>query len=75
MKKILLFLLIGLPLFTIAQTKIKETDVPKSVLLSLEKTYESYKVKTWYQAPGQYIGEFVTDGQEGRCYFTNLGDW
>ncbi len=75
MKKILPLLLIGLPLIVGAQTKIKETDVPKSVLLSLEKTYESYKVKTWYQAPGQYIGEFVTDGQEGRCYFTNLGDW
>lgn len=75
MKKIFLVILMCLPLLMEAQTKIKETDVPKSVLLTLEKTYESYKVKTWYQAPGQYIAEFVTDGQEGRCYFTNLGDW
>jgi hypothetical protein len=64
-----------LPLLVSAQTKVKETDVPKSVLLALEKTYESYKVKTWYQAPGQYIAEFVTDGQHGRCYFTANGDW
>ena len=63
------------PLLAVSQTKVKETDVPKSVLLSLEKTYESYKVKTWYQAPGQYIAEFVTDGQNGRCYFTAGGDW
>lgn len=75
MKKILLVILMALPLLSAAQNKIKETDVPKSVLLTLEKTYESYKVKTWYQAPGQYIAEFVTDGQDGRCYFTNLGDW
>lgn len=75
MKKILLIITLCLPFLASAQTKIKETDVPRSVLLSLEKTYESYKVKTWYQAPGQYIAEFVTDGQNGRCYFTNLGDW
>ena len=41
----------------------------------MEKTYDSYKVKTWYQAPGQYIADFVTDGQNGRCYFTANGDW
>ena len=75
MKKFLLVALLSLPLIGLAQTKVKETDVPKSVLLALEKTYESYKVKTWYQAPGQYIAEFVTDGQNGRCYFTANGDW
>ena len=64
-----------IPIMVGAQTKIKETDVPKSVLLTLEKTYEAYKVKTWYQAPGQYIADFVTDGQDGRCYFTAGGDW
>lgn len=75
MKKFLLVALMCLPLLATAQTKVKETDVPKSVLLALEKTYDSYKVKTWYQAPGQYIAEFVTDGQHGRCYFTAGGDW
>ncbi|MBR4176447.1 MAG: hypothetical protein IKQ53_03490 [Bacteroidales bacterium] len=75
MKRFLLIALMCLPLLAMAQTKVKETDVPKSVLLSLEKTYESYKVKTWYQAPGQYIADFVTDGQNGRCYFTANGDW
>lgn len=75
MKKILITLLLCLPFLASAQTKIKDTDVPKSVLLTLEKTYESYKVKTWYQAPGQYIAEFVTDGLNGRCYFTANGDW
>ncbi len=75
MKRFLLVALMTLPLLVSAQTKVKETDVPKSVLLALEKTYESYKVKTWYQAPGQYIAEFVTDGQHGRCYFTANGDW
>ena len=74
-KTIICLIVMCLPLFAAAQNKIKETDVPKSVLLSLEKTYESYKVKTWYQAPGQYIAEFVTDGQNGRCYFTAGGDW
>ena len=58
-----------------AQTKVKETAVPRSVLLALEKTYESYKVKTWYQAPGQFIAELVVDGQAGRSYFTAGGDW
>lgn len=75
MKKLLLIALFALPFLAQAQTKIKETDVPKSVLLTLEKTYESYKVKTWFQAPGQYIAEFVTDGQNGRCYFTSSGEW
>lgn len=75
MKRIFLVVLMCLPLLMNAQTKVKETDVPKSVLLTLEKTYESYKVKTWYQAPGQYIAEFVTDGQNGRCYFTSSGEW
>ena len=53
-----------------AQTKIKETQVPKSVLIALEKKYDSYKVKTWYQSPGQYIAQFSTDGQNGYAYFT-----
>lgn len=75
MKKIALMLLLVLPLVAGAQTKIKETAVPKSVLLALEKTYESYKVRTWYQAPGQYIAEVVIDGQNGRAYFTPGGDW
>lgn len=75
MKKLFLTLIVCMPFILTAQTKIKETDVPKSVLIALEKTYESYKVKTWYQAPGQYIAEFVTDGQDGRCYFTSNGDW
>lgn len=69
------FALMFLPLFAMSQSKIKETEVPKSVFLALEKTYDSYKVKTWYQAPGQYIADFVTDGQNGRCYFTANGDW
>ncbi|MBR0169959.1 MAG: hypothetical protein IJQ14_03855 [Bacteroidales bacterium] len=75
MRKIVLVLLAVLPLMAGAQTKIKETAVPRSVLLALEKTYESYKVKTWYQAPGQYIAELVIDGQNGRSYFTAGGDW
>lgn len=75
MKKIVLVILMVLPLIAGAQTKIKETAVPRSVLLALEKTYESYKVKTWYQAPGQYIAELVIDGQSGRSYFTAGGDW
>ncbi len=75
MKKIVLFILLVLPLFTVAQNKIKETQVPKSVLIALEKKYESYKVKTWYRSPGQYIAEFIYDGQHGRAYFTHTGDW
>jgi hypothetical protein len=58
-----------------AQTKVKETAVPRSVLLTLERTYDSYKVKTWYQAPGQFIAELIIDGQEGRSFFTAGGDW
>ena len=75
MKKFVFALVMLLPLMAAAQTKIKETAVPRSVLLALEKTYESYKVKTWYQAPGQYIAELVIDGQNGRSYFTAGGDW
>ena len=75
MKKVVLFLLIALPLLSVAQNKIKETQVPRSVLNSLDKKYDSYKVKTWYQSPGQYIAEFVYDGQKGRAYFTHNGDW
>ncbi|MCF0211982.1 MAG: hypothetical protein HUK17_03695, partial [Bacteroidales bacterium] len=75
MKKLLLATLVLLPFLSQAQTKIKETDVPKSVLITLEKTYESYKVKTWFAAPGQFIADFVTDGQNGRCYFTASGEW
>ena len=75
MKKIVLLALMVLPLVAGAQTKIKETAVPRSVLLALEKTYDSYKVRTWYQAPGQYIAELVIDGQNGRSYFTAGGDW
>ena len=75
MKKIVIMLLMVLPLIAGAQTKIKETAVPRSVLLALEKTYDSYKVRTWYQAPGQYIAELVIDGQNGRSYFTAGGDW
>lgn len=75
MKKIVFALAMLLPLMAGAQTKIKETAVPRSVLISLEKTYDSYKVKTWYQAPGQYIAEVLIDGQEGRSYFTAGGDW
>lgn len=75
MKKIVLLLLLVLPLATMAQTKIKETQVPKSVLNALDRKYDSYKVKTWYRSPGQYVAEFVYDGQNGRAYFTHNGDW
>lgn len=75
MKKILLIALFCLPMLAMAQTKIKETAVPQSVLLTLEKTYESYKVKAWYQTTGQYVAEIVVDGQNGRSYFAASGDW
>ena len=75
MKKILFVALFCLPLMLMGQTKIKETAVPKSVLLTLERTYESYKVKSWYQAPGQYIAEINVDGQNGHTYFAASGDW
>ncbi len=75
MKKIVLLLLLVLPLATMAQTKIKETQVPKSVLNALDRKYDSYKVKTWYRSPGQYVAEFVYDGQHGRAFFTHNGDW
>ena len=57
MKKIVLLLLLVMPLMTMAQTKIKETQVPKSVLNALDRKYDSYKVKTWYRSPGQYVAE------------------
>lgn len=75
MKKTLLIMLLTLPLISVAQNKIKETQVPKSVLISMEKKYDSYKVKTWYRSPGQYVADFVYDGQNGRAYFTHTGDW
>ena len=75
MKKVVLFLLLAIPLLPMAQTKIKETQVPKSVQISMEKKYDSYKVKTWYRSPGQYIADFVYDGQNGRAFFTHTGEW
>lgn len=75
MKKLILIAMLVLPLIAGAQTKVKETEVPKSVLITLAKTYDTYKVKTWYAAPGQYIADFVVDGQHGRGYFTAGGDW
>ncbi|MBQ0016855.1 MAG: hypothetical protein KBT04_07730 [Bacteroidales bacterium] len=75
MKKFFFIVLLCVPLVSMAQTKVKETEVPKSVLITLANTYESYKVKTWYQASGQYIADFVIDGQPGRGYFTAAGDW
>lgn len=75
MKRFFFALLLALPLLAAAQTKVKETAVPQSVILALEKTYESYKVKTWYQAPGQFIADLVVDGQHGRAFFTATGDW
>ena len=51
MKKFVLLLILAVPLLTFAQTKIKETQVPKSVLIALDKKYDSYKVKTWYRSP------------------------
>lgn len=75
MKRLFVALFLALPLLAVAQTKIKETAVPQSVILALEKTYESYKVKTWYQAPGQFVADLVVDGQNGRAYFTASGDW
>lgn len=75
MKRLLVALLVALPLMASAQTKIKETAVPQSVLLALDKTYENYKVKTWYQTTGQYVADLVVDGQQGRAYFTATGDW
>lgn len=68
-------MLLALPLLSVGQNKITETRVPKSVLIALEKKYDSYKVKTWYRSPGQYIAELVYDGQHGRAYFTHTGDW
>lgn len=76
MKKFLLAIFLCLPLLVMAQgNKIKETAVPQSVLLTLERTYSAYKVKTWYQLPGQYIADIIVDGQAGRSYFTASGDW
>ena len=75
MKKIVLLTLLVLPMLVMGQTKIKETQVPKSVLISMEKKYESYKVKTWYRTPGQYVADFTYDGLHGRAFFTRDGDW
>ena len=58
-----------------SQNKIKESEVPKNVLLGLENIYFSYKVKAWYKAPGQFIANLIVDGQEGQAFFTSEGDW
>ncbi len=75
MKKLVFIALISICVLGNAQTKVKESEVPKSVLLALENTYASYKVKSWYQNPGQYAAELTVDGQEGKAYFTDAGDW
>ncbi|MBR4114833.1 MAG: PepSY-like domain-containing protein [Bacteroidales bacterium] len=75
MKKIVFITLMSICVLATAQTKIKESEVPKAVLLALENTYKSYKVKSWFQNPGQYIAELVVDGQAGKSFFTDAGDW
>ena len=42
MKKTLLIVLMVLPLLGAAQTKIKETAVPRSVILALERTFSIF---------------------------------
>ncbi len=75
MKNILAALFILSTFSLYAQPKIKESEVPKEVLLALENTYASYKVKNWYQESSQYIADLVVDGQEGKAYFTSKGSW
>lgn len=58
-----------------AQNKIKEAQVPRAVLLAIENTYTSYSVNAWFESPGQYIADFATDGQRGKAYFTDDGEW
>ena len=75
MRKIVFIALMSVCVLATAQTKIKESEVPKAVLLALENTYTSYKVKSWFQNPGQYVAELVVDGQAGKSFFTDAGDW
>lgn len=75
MKRIVFITLMSICVLATAQTKIKESEVPKAVLLALENTYTSYKVKSWFQNPGQYVAELVVDGQAGKSFFTDAGDW
>ena len=58
-----------------AQTKVKESQVPRAVLLAMENTYTSYSVKAWFEQPGQYVADFSTEGQNGKAYFTDDGEW
>lgn len=58
-----------------AQTKVKESQVPRAVLLAMENTYTSYTVKAWFEQPGQYVADFSTEGQNGKAYFTDDGEW
>lgn len=72
---VILICLLTLSFGAFSQTKVKESEVPKSVLLGLENIYFSYKVKGWYKAPGQFIADLVVDGQQGRAFFTSDGSW
>ncbi|MBO4741377.1 MAG: PepSY-like domain-containing protein [Bacteroidales bacterium] len=60
---------------TNAQTKVKESAVPRAVLLAMENTYTSYSVSAWFEQPGQYVADFTTEGQKGKAYFTDDGEW
>ena len=53
-----------------AQTKVKESQVPRQVLLAMENTYTTYSVQAWFEQPGQYVADFTTEGQKGKAYFT-----
>jgi len=58
-----------------AQKKVKESQVPRQVLLAMENTYTSYAVSAWFEQPGQYVADFTTEGQKGKAYFTDDGEW
>jgi hypothetical protein len=59
---------------TLAQTKIKEADVPKAVLGSFQQNFKGAKVEKWEKEKnGEYEAEFTLNKQEQSANFSTDG--
>ena len=58
-----------------AQQKLRKSEVPQEIRMSLENTYTDYKLEGWYFETGQYVANIDIDNNMGKVYFTPTGNW
>lgn len=76
MKRLILTILVAVTALTAnAQQKLRKSEVPQEVRLSLENTYTDYKLEGWYFETGQYVANIDIDNNMGKVFFTATGNW